>query len=65
MAKQLEPDGGSVRDRPVKPTWEEKIRCGLVCIDRWADRYGVDDVPAARELLGQYLIALENLERSK
>ena len=68
MTKQHEPDRESGRDRPVHTDvnlWEDHIQSGLDCIDRWADRYGVEDLPAPRELLGQILLAWEALPLSK
>lgn len=36
---------------------EKKIEAALAAVYRWAGRYGVDDVPAERELVMMVLLA--------
>lgn len=48
-----------------QPTWEEKVEAGLEALYRWADRNGVDYIPADERLIRGILVSLENLARSK
>lgn len=55
MTKQTKNDAREMRDRPMHSPL--KIEARLDALDRWADRYGVNDVPAPRELVMSILLA--------
>jgi len=58
MAKQDEPGMPEGRDRPVIKIeiTHEMVRAAEVAICRWADRYGIDDLPAINELARSVLL---------
>ena len=64
MTKLESNDKQNGRDRPVEfKITEGMTEAGLSALERWADRYGVEDVPAERQLISAVLQAAQVAQR--